>query len=117
MTMVNPKIVDASEIRRHPGKSPATRMIEALPDGLLTGRQVAEMFDVSVETIRRLGRAKLSDGTPRFTAPSKAARTGDLIVWLYTPEDLTELAEYFGRREPTTNTTAKTTTKRKATKK
>ena len=110
--MVNPKIVDASEVKRHPRKSPATRLIESLPPGLLTGRQVAEKFDVSIETIRRLGRAKLSDGTPRFTAPSKAARTGDLVVWLYTPADLRELAEYFGRKEPSTNNT----TKKKATK-
>jgi transposase len=99
--MVNPKIVDADEIKRRPRKAPATRLIEALPDDLLTARQVAEHFDVSIETIRRLGRAKLSDDTPKFKAPSKAARTGDLVVWLYTPEDMAELAEYFGRKEPT----------------
>jgi len=103
MTMVNPKIVDASEIKRRPRKAPATRLIEALPPDLLTARQVAEHFDVSIETIRRLGRAQLSDGTSKFKAPSKAARTGDLVVWLYTKEDMKELAEYFGRKEPTNN--------------
>jgi hypothetical protein len=102
VSMVNPKIVDADEIKRRPRKAPATRLIEALPPDLLTARQVAEKFDVSIETIRRLGRAKLSDGTSKFKAPSKAARTGDLVVWLYTPEDLIELAEYFGRKEPST---------------
>jgi len=105
--MVNPKIVDSEEIKRRPRKSPATRLIESLPPDLLTARQVAEKFDVSIETIRRLGRKKLSDGTPMFKAPSKAARTGDLVVWLYTTADLSELAEYFGRKEPTTNTTRK----------
>lgn len=103
--MVNPKIVDAADVKRHPRKSPATRLIESLPPDLLTARQVAEKFDVSIETIRRLGRARLSDGTPKFKAPSKAARTGDLVVWLYTPTDLDELAEYFGRKEPTTTKT------------
>jgi len=105
--MVNPKIVDASEVQRRPRKAPATRLIESLPPDLLTARQVAEHFDVSIETIRRLGRAKLSDGEAKFTAPSKAARTGDLIVWLYTKDDMLELAEYFGRKEPTANRTTK----------
>jgi hypothetical protein len=112
VTMVNPKIVDASEVKRRPRKAPATRLIESLPPDLLTARQVAEKYDVSIETIRRLGRQKDADGNPRFKAPSKAARTGDLVVWLYTPEDLTELAQYFGRKEPSTNTP-----KRKARKK
>ena len=103
MSMVNPKIVDAAEVKRRPRKAPATRMIEALPDDLRTARQVAEHFDVSIETIRRLGRAKLSDGTPKFKAPSKAARTGDLVVWLYTDDDLAELAEYFGAKQPSNN--------------
>ena len=104
------KIVDASEVKdreealkeagRPAKKAPATRMIEQIPDGLYTARDMAERFDVSLETIRRLGRAKDSDGKPRFTAPSKAAKTGDLVVWVYTPEDVEELAEYFGERLP-----------------
>jgi hypothetical protein len=99
--MVNPKIVDAADVKRRPRKAPATRLIESLPPGLLTARQVAQHFEVSIETIRRLGRATLSDGSAKFTAPSKAARTGDLVVWLYTKEDMKELAQYFGRKDPT----------------
>ena len=98
--MVNPKIVDASEVKRQPRKAPATRMIEALPPGLLTARQVAERFEVNIETIRRLARAKDSDGKDRFTAPSKAAKSGELIIWVYTQDDVDELAEYFGERMP-----------------
>lgn len=98
--MVNPKIVDASEVKRQPRKAPATRMIEALPPGLLTARQVAERFEVNIETIRRLARAKDSDGNDRFTAPSKAAKSGELIIWVYTQDDVDELAEYFGERMP-----------------
>lgn len=96
--MPTPKIVDASEIKKRPRKSPATMMVESLPPGYLTARQMAEMFGVNIETIRRLGRAVDADGHPRFQAPSKAAKTGDLIVWLYTPADVDEIAEYFGER-------------------
>lgn len=95
------KIIDADEVRRRPRKAPATRMIEQIPDGLLTAREVAERFGVNIETIRRLARAKDTEGKPRFTAPSKAAKNGELVIWVYTPEDLEELAEYFGEhREP-----------------
>jgi transposase len=94
------KIVDASEVKRQPRKAPATRMIESLPPGLMTARQVADKFDVNIETIRRLARAKDSDGNDRFTAPSKAAKSGELIIWVYTAEDINELAEYFGERVP-----------------
>ena len=98
--MVNPKIVDAADVKRIVRKAPATRMIEALPDGYLTARQVAEKFEVNIETIRRLARAKDADGKDRFTAPSKAAKSGELIIWVYTPEDVEELAAYFGDRMP-----------------
>jgi transposase len=98
--MVNPKIVDAAEVKRRPRMAPVTRMIESLPDGLLTARQVAEHFEVNIETIRRLARAKDVNGKDKFKAPSKAAQQGELILWVYTKEDLAELAEYFGDRRP-----------------
>jgi len=97
---VKPQIVDASEVKRQPRKAPATRMIEALPKGYLTARQVAERFDVNIETIRRLARAKDDNGREKFKAPSKAAKSGELIIWVYTPDDVNELAEYFGERVP-----------------
>ena len=90
------RIVEASSVERKTRKAPATRIIEQLPDGLMTARDVAERFDVNIETIRRLARAKGADGKPRFKAPSKAAKSGDLVIWVYTPEDIEELAEYFG---------------------
>lgn len=98
--MPEPKIVDSAEIRKRPRKNPATRLIENLPEGYLTARQVAEMFGVNIETIRRLGRQVDEDGRKRFVAPSKAARTGDLVVYLYTEEDLEEIADYFGQSMP-----------------
>ena len=98
--MVKPKLVDAKDVKRQVRKAPATRMIEALPEGYLTSRQVAERFEVNIETIRRLARAKDADGKDKFTAPSKAAKSGELIIWVYTPADIEELAEYFGERMP-----------------
>lgn len=106
-------IVDASEIQTQPKKAPATRMIEALPKGYLTTRQVAEHFDCNIETIRRLARAKDADGKHKFKAPSKAAKSGELVIWVYTPEDLEELAVYFGKRSPQDTKPAKKTTPRK----
>lgn len=92
------KLVSASEIKTQPRKAPATRMIEQLPANMLVARQVAERFDVNIETIRRLARAKDANGKPRFKAPSMAAKSGELVIWVYTPEDVDELAEYFGER-------------------
>lgn len=98
--MKQPQIVDASEVKKRPRKAPATRMIESLPPGLFTARDVSEMFEVNIETIRRLARKKNSDGSDAFVAPSKAAKTGELIIWVYTPADVEELAEYFGKKIP-----------------
>jgi len=97
---MKPQIVDAADVKRMPRKAPATRLIESLPEGLLTARQVAARFEVNIETIRRLARKKDEDGREVFKAPSKAARTGELIIWVYTPEDIEELAEYFGEKTP-----------------
>jgi len=98
---VKPQIVDASEVQKMTRKAPATRLKESLPPDLLTARDVAERFEVNIETIRRLARKKDANGNKAFKAPSKAARTGELVMWCYTPEDIEELAEYFGERKPT----------------
>lgn len=98
--MKPPEIVDANEVKQRPRKAPATRMIEQIPDGLFTARDLSELFDVNIETIRRLARAKDADGNDRFTAPSKAAKQGELIIWVYTPDDVEEMAEYFGKKIP-----------------
>jgi len=96
------KIVDAADVQQRPRKAPATRMIEQIPKGMLTTRQVAERFGVNIETIRRLARAVDDEGKPKFKAPSKAAQSGELIIWIYTAADVAELAEYFGERKKPT---------------
>ena len=91
-------IVDADDVKPRRGKAPVTRMIEGLPAGYLTARDVAEHFKVNIETIRRLARAKNTDGSNRFKAPSKAAKSGELLLWVYTPADMEELTQYFNGR-------------------
>ena len=95
---IKAELVDAAEIKQRPRKAPATRMIEQLPKGHLTARQVAEKFDKNIETIRRLARQVDYDGNRKFKAPSKAMRSGDLVIWVYTPEYIKELAAHFGQR-------------------
>ena len=94
------KIVDASEVKRQPRKAPATRMIESLPPGLMTARQVAEQ-------VRREHRDHPSSGAregQRRQRPVhgtvQGGEDGELIIWVYTAEDINELAEYFGERVP-----------------
>lgn len=99
--MAKPNIVNSEDVRRTTRKAPATRLIESLPEGMLVSRQVAEHFGVNIETVRRLARATKDDGSPRFKAPSKAVKSGELIIWVYTPADMKELAAYFGQKPPT----------------
>jgi hypothetical protein len=99
--MAKPQIVDSSEVKKTVRIAPATRLTDSLrQQGYLTAEDLAELFDVGIETIRRLGRKKNEDGSKRYKGPSKAARSGDLHVWGYTHEDVAELAEYFGQPVP-----------------
>ena len=99
--MAKPQIVDSSEVKQVTRTAPATRLTESLrAEGYLTAEDLADKFDVGIETIRRLSRKKNEDGSKRYKGPSKAARSGDLHVWGYTPEDVAELAEYFGQPVP-----------------
>lgn len=95
---MKPKVVDAKTVKPQTRKAPATRIIESLPPEFKTTRQVAEYFEVNIETIRRLSKAKNSDGTKRITGPSKATKSGGMVIWLYTPDDVEEIREYFEDR-------------------
>lgn len=87
--MKNPKVVDISEVKVAKRTSPATRIIESLDGEYYTMRQTAEMIDVHIETLRRICR------TSRVKAPSKATTQGQLVIYLFTPEDVEEVREYF----------------------
>ena len=95
---MKPKVVDAKTVVPQTRKAPATRIIEALDGDFMTTRQVAEYFEVNIETIRRLSKAKNADGTEKIAGPSKATKSGAMIIWLYTPADVEEIRNYFEDR-------------------
>ena len=95
---MRPKVVDAKTVKPQSRKAPATRIIEALEGDYLTTRQVAEYFEVNIETIRRLSKATNADGTEKIKGPSKATKSGSMVIWLYTPEDVEEIRAYFEDR-------------------
>ena len=73
--------------------SPATRILRELDGEYYTMRQVAEMVDVHIETLRRLCR------TSRVNGPSNAVQQGQLVIYLFTHEDVAEIKEYFGSKD------------------
>jgi hypothetical protein len=83
---------DPTQVPKH--KAPVTIMLESIDGDFMIAREVAEHFGVHVETIRRASRARNKDGTKRIKAPSKMTRTGDMFVYLYTPEDVEEIGQY-----------------------
>jgi transposase len=101
---MKPKVVDASSVVPTKRKSPVTALIESLGDEYKTVADVAEHFGVHKETVRRLIKAKNPDGTPKINAPSKAAQAGEMIIYLFTDEDMEELEEYFGKKSKVINT-------------
>lgn len=95
---MKPKVVDAKTVKTQTRKAPATRIIEALEGDFMTTRQVAEYFEVNIETIRRLSKAKFADGKDKIKGPSKATKSGSMVIWLYTPDDVEEIRNYFEDR-------------------
>lgn len=93
------KVIDAKDV---PGtntrKSPATIILESLDGEYLTMRQVAEHIGVHTETMRRLCKARDQEGNPKVNAPSKAVQTGDMTIYLFTPEDVQEIETYFSKK-------------------
>jgi hypothetical protein len=90
---VNPKIYDVADVKAESRTSPAQRIIDSLDGEFYTMRQTAEMCGVHIETLRRLCR------TPRVSAPSKATKSGKMVIYLFTPEDVEEVKDYFEGRD------------------
>lgn len=88
------EVVDADPTQVPKHKAPVTLMLENIEGDYMIAREVAEHYGVHVETIRRACRAKNKDGTKRIKAPSKMSRTGDMFVYLFTPEDVAEVGAY-----------------------
>lgn len=90
---MNPKVYDIDEIKAESRTSPAQRIIDSLDGEFYTMRQAAEMCGVHIETMRRVCR------TPRVKAPSKATKSGKMVIYLFTPDDIEEVQNYFNSRD------------------
>jgi len=88
-----PKVYSSSEVKAETRTSPAQLIINSLEGEYYTMRQTAEMCGVHIETLRRLCR------TPRVKAPSNATKSGRMVIYLFTPEDVQECRDYFSDRD------------------
>lgn len=96
---MKPQVYDASDVQAETRTSPAQRIIDSLDGEYLTMRQTAEQCGVHIETLRRLCRSG------RVNAPSKATKSGKLVIYLFTAEDVEEVQNYFSNRDKLQNTT------------
>lgn len=83
------QIVDAKDVVPQTRVSPVTALLNDIEGDYLTMRQTAQKVDVHIETLRRLCR------TSRVNAPSKAVTRGSMVIYLFTPEDVQEVEDYF----------------------
>jgi hypothetical protein len=88
---MSPEIINASEIKRSPRKSPADQLLDDLEGDFSKLTDVAREVGVHPETLRRLCR------TDKVNAPSHAVQQGGMTMYLFTPEDVDELKSYFAR--------------------
>jgi len=84
-----PKVYDVEELAPNRRTSPFQLIMDSLDGEFYSMRQAARMTGVHIETLRRLCH------TDRVKAPSKATKQGGLFVYLFTPEDIEEVREYF----------------------
>lgn len=89
---MKPKIYKASEVQPETRVSPAQRIIDSLDGEYKTMRETSEIVGVHIETLRRLCR------TGKISAPSMAAKSGKLVVYLFTDEDVEEVKNYFNHK-------------------
>ena len=74
------EVVPIEDVDPPKRRSPAHILIDKMPDKYLTTRQVAEHFNVNVNTIRRLSKSRKLDGTKRVKVqyphhhPARCAR-------------------------------------------
>ncbi len=80
---------------RHKAKSPMQRILDTIPEGYMTHLQVAELYGVHKETIKRLGR------TDKVQGPSAQKEHGQVLIEIWTPSDLEDLAQYYADRRNT----------------
>lgn len=92
------KIISSKDAVPQTRKSPAEMILDSIPDGYLSVREMAERYNVHIQTIRRLIKARNEDGTEKVKAPSHAVQQGGLVIYLFSTEDVAELDAYMGRK-------------------
>lgn len=88
------RVVDAVDVPKEPikRKSPAELILASLDGDYKVMREMAARYGVHIETMRRLAK------TDKVKAPSKAVQSGDMTIYLFTPEDVAEVDEYFSKK-------------------
>lgn len=89
--MMNTEVEPRGEIDTEPVVSPADRLVSNLDGTYYKLTEAAEILEVSPTTLRRLMR-KANTG---LKAPSYQITQGNMKVYLYSQDDLTELRLYF----------------------
>lgn len=78
--------------KRKRGVSPADRLISSLDGTYYKTSEAAELVEISEITLRRLIHKN------RVKAPTHLVRQGKAYYYLFTPEDIEELRDYYGHR-------------------
>lgn len=91
---MSPVISPREPAENKPFVSPADRLVAEQSGQYYKLSEVATVVGKSSATIRRLMRMG------RVKAPSYQIRQGDMLVYLFTPEDIEEIRNYFGSQKP-----------------
>jgi hypothetical protein len=75
-------------------KSPADRLVESLDGEYFKLTDVAIQLNVSESSLRRLRKRE------GLRAPSFEIRQGGMHIYLYTPDDVDELRNYYAKQVP-----------------
>jgi hypothetical protein len=95
---MKPKVVPIAEAPVHKRQSPATRIIESLDGNYETMGTMAKRYDIHIETMRRLCKARNPDGTKKVQGPSEAVTQGDLVIYLFNENDVEAMDAYMERK-------------------
>ena len=95
---MKPKVVPIEEASIRRRKSPATQIIESLNGEYETMGTMAKRYDIHIETMRRLCKAKNPDGTKKVQGPSEAVTQGELVIYLFNKRDVKAIDAYMERK-------------------
>lgn len=99
------KVMKANEVTTPKRKAPSAIILESLDGDYKTMKDLSLRYGVHLETIRRLCKSVDRDGNPRVNAPSEAVQVGEMVIYLFTPEDVEEMDAYFNEKGYVVNKT------------